>query len=81
VLDIAMPKVRLQRVRVMAGIGEGEAAGVPEHMGMGLEIEAGFRAGPLQHLGEASSRERAAGATETRRRKRLRSAKNLSLCK
>jgi hypothetical protein len=30
----------------MPGIGEGEAAGVAEHVWVSLEVEAGFRAGP-----------------------------------
>jgi hypothetical protein len=35
---------RLQGPRVMAGIGQGESADVPQHVRVGLEIEAGGRA-------------------------------------
>jgi hypothetical protein len=52
-LDVAMSKISLQRARVMAGIGQGEAAGMPEHMRMRLEIEAGSVASTLDYLGEA----------------------------
>jgi hypothetical protein len=41
----------------MAGIGEGEAAGVTQHVRVSLEIEAGLDAGTLDHLGEAGRRE------------------------
>jgi hypothetical protein len=34
----------------VAGIGKGEAAGVPEHVRVRLEIEAGLRASPFDHL-------------------------------
>jgi hypothetical protein len=63
-----MPKVCLQGPRVMAGVGEGEAAGVPKHVGMRLEIEARFRAGPLYHLGEAGSRHEETNRTSLRNR-------------
>jgi hypothetical protein len=43
VLDIAMPKVRLQIARVMAGIGEGEAAGVAQqNSGKKSPLESGL---------------------------------------
>lgn len=58
-----MPEVGLQGARVAAGIGEGEAAGVPEHMRMRLEIESGRGSSPPDHLGEAGRRERAAALT------------------
>ena len=44
-LGIPMPEVGLQRSRIMAGIGPGEAACVLEHVRMRLEIEAGSDAG------------------------------------
>ena len=63
VLDIAMTEISLQSSRIMAGIGQGEAAGMPEHMRMCLEIEAGSIASALDHLGEAGSRERRTALT------------------
>jgi hypothetical protein len=53
VLNVAMAKIRLQGAGVMAGIGEGEAAGVAQHVRVRLEIQTGFRTGSLDHLGEA----------------------------
>jgi hypothetical protein len=38
---------------IVALVGQGEAAGMTKHMGMGLEAELCFRTGPLQHPGEA----------------------------
>jgi hypothetical protein len=65
VLIVAMSEVRLQGAGVVAGIGEGEAAGMTQHVRLRLEIESGFHARPLDHLGEAGSREgRAALAHE-----------------
>jgi hypothetical protein len=58
VLNVAVTKVRLQSARVMAGIGQGEAARVPQHVGMGLEGEAGCLAGTLDQFGKAGSRKR-----------------------
>jgi hypothetical protein len=52
-LNVAMPKIGLQSPRIMSGIGQGEAAGMPEHMRMGLEIEAGRGSSTLDHPGEA----------------------------
>ena len=37
ILNVAVPEVRLQRLRVDAVIGELVAAGMPEHMGMNLD--------------------------------------------
>jgi hypothetical protein len=34
-----MTKIRLQGAGVMAGIGEGEAASVPQHVGVRFEIK------------------------------------------
>jgi hypothetical protein len=59
-LNITVAEVRLQRPRVMAGIGEGEATGVAQHVGVGLEIEPSLGAGALDHLGKAGRRERRA---------------------
>jgi hypothetical protein len=55
VLDIAMTKIRLQGACVMAGVGEGEAAGLPEHVGMGLGLHAGA-AGRFRHDGRLQRR-------------------------
>jgi hypothetical protein len=53
----------------MAGIGQGEAARMPQHVRMRFEGEAGRLAGTLDQLGEAGSRERrAALAREHERR-------------
>jgi hypothetical protein len=59
-LDVAMSKISLQRPRIMSGISQRKAAGMARHVWMRLEIEAGGGAGPLDHLGEAGSRERRA---------------------
>lgn len=52
-----MPKIRPQSPCVMAGIREGEAAGMAEHVRVHLEVEAGRGAGALDHLGEAGGGE------------------------
>jgi hypothetical protein len=65
VLNVAVPKVVLQRPRVVTSIGEGKAAGVAQHVGMCLEGKSGLNTGPLHHLREAGRREwRAALADE-----------------
>jgi hypothetical protein len=38
ILNVAMPEVRLDRARIAAVIGELVAAGMPEHVGMRLDI-------------------------------------------
>jgi hypothetical protein len=38
VLNVLVPEIRLQGAGVMAGIGEGETAGVAQHVGVRLEI-------------------------------------------
>jgi len=40
VLDILVAQIGLQRARVLAGIGQREAAGMPQHVGVCLEAEA-----------------------------------------
>jgi hypothetical protein len=44
VLDIPMPEVRLQRPRVMAGVGQGEAASVPQRatLSFGIVLSCGW---------------------------------------
>jgi hypothetical protein len=49
-----MNETRLQRPHV-PGTGRREAAGMLQHVRMRLEIEAGFRASTLDHLGNAAS--------------------------
>src|SRR5262245_44870581 len=57
-LDILVTQVGLQGARIMAFVGEGEAAGVPQHVRVCLEAEPGFHAGALDHAGKACRRER-----------------------
>ena len=52
-LNVLVPEVGLQRSRIDAVIGQFEAAGVPQHMGMNRETEAGELTGTLDQLGEA----------------------------
>ena len=54
VLDIAVPEVGLQRARVVPLVGQGVAAGVPEHVRVRLEAELGLDPRSLDHAGEAS---------------------------
>jgi hypothetical protein len=53
VLNVPMAKVRLQRPRVMARIRQGEAASVPEHVRVGLELQLSLDPGALDHPREA----------------------------
>lgn len=55
-----MPEVGLQRSRVVPFVRERIAAGVPEHVRVGLEAELRLEARPLDHAGEASCRKRRA---------------------
>jgi hypothetical protein len=55
-----MSEPRLDGAGIVPLVGEGVAAGVAQHVRMRLEVEAGFRAGTLDHLGEAARRERRA---------------------
>ena len=64
-----MTEVGLQRPGIVALVGQGEATGVPQHVGMGLEAQLGGFASPLDHAREASGGEgRAALAGEDKRR-------------
>jgi hypothetical protein len=54
VLDVTVPKVGLQRSRVVSPVGEGIAAGVPEHLEVRLKPELGLRPGAFDHAGEPS---------------------------
>jgi hypothetical protein len=52
-LDVAVAEIGLQRPRVVALVGKRVAAGMPEHMRMGLEGESGRPARTFDHPGEA----------------------------
>jgi hypothetical protein len=43
----------LQRPGVVAPVGQGVAASVPQHVGMGLEAELRLKPCPLDHASEA----------------------------
>jgi len=58
VLDVAVPKVGLQGACVVAFVGQGKSAGVPEHVRVRLEPELGLSPGSLDHASEAGRRER-----------------------
>ena len=53
-----MPKVRLQRSGIDPVIGELEAAGVPQHVGVHLDPQASGGAGAFDHAVETRRRER-----------------------
>jgi hypothetical protein len=59
-LDILVAQIRLQRAGIVALVGQGEAAGVPEHVRMRLEFEFGGMTGALDHAGETGRGERGA---------------------
>jgi hypothetical protein len=52
-LNVPVSKIRLESPRIMASIGQGEAAGMPEHVRMRLEIEPSSDSSALDHFGEA----------------------------
>lgn len=54
---VAVAQVSLQGSRIMALGGQGEAAGLAEHVRVNLEAELGGLAGALDELGEAGGRE------------------------
>jgi hypothetical protein len=56
VLNVAMPKVRLDRTRVVPIVRQLVAAGMAEHVGMRLDAQIGRDGCPLDHVGEAGSR-------------------------
>ena len=60
VLDVFMPKVGLERPRVVAVIGERIATGVSQHVWVRFEPELGADTRPLDHPGKASGSERCA---------------------
>ena len=59
-LDILVPEIRLQRPGIVAFVGEGEPAGVPQHVRVRREAEPGGLAGALYKPGEAARGERRA---------------------
>src|SRR5262249_53982166 len=48
VLDVLVPEPRLQRPRVMTGIGQREAAAVPQHVGMDRKWHLGAHTNPAE---------------------------------
>jgi hypothetical protein len=52
ILNIAMSKIRLDRPRVVAIVGELIAAGVAQHVGMRLDAQIGRNGCSLNHAGE-----------------------------
>jgi hypothetical protein len=70
--DRPMPEPPLDGPGVVAFIGEGVAAGVAKHMGMGLELHAGCIGRPLDHASEAGSRERRSPLADKDKRRRNR---------
>ena len=53
VLDVLVPEVGLQRPRIVALVGQREAAGVPQHVRVGWEAEPGGLTSALHELGKA----------------------------
>ena len=51
-LDIAVPEKGLQRSRVVAAVCERVAAGVPQHVRVGLEAKTCLDPSTLDHAGE-----------------------------
>ncbi len=57
-LDVFVPEICLQRPRVVASVRQRIAAGVPEHVWMGLKSQLCLDGCPLDHPSEAGGRER-----------------------
>ncbi len=55
--DVAVPKVSLQSASVVPTVGQGVAAGVPEHVRVGFEAQLGCGTRALDHAGKPSRRE------------------------
>jgi hypothetical protein len=69
VLDVAVAEIGLQGARIVSLVGKGEATGVPQHMRVSLEAQAGALTSALDHAGKAGGREgRAALGPEHERR-------------
>jgi len=58
VLDVLVAEVGLQGARVVALIGQSEAAGMTQHVRMRFERQPGGSTGALDHASEPGSRER-----------------------
>jgi hypothetical protein len=58
VLDVFVAEIGLQRPCIVAFVGEGKAAGVSQHVRVGLELEASHGACTLDHPGKAGGGER-----------------------
>jgi hypothetical protein len=57
VLDVLVPEIGLQGSGIVALVRQGEAAGMPEHVGVRLEAQLGRFACALHHPRKASRRE------------------------
>ena len=57
-LDVLVPEVGLQGARVMAFVGQREAAGMTKHVRMRFERQPGGSTGGLDHASEPGSSER-----------------------
>src|SRR5262249_14254780 len=57
VLDVLVPEVVLDRPGVLTIVGQFEAGGMPQHVGMHGEVEAGHRPGPGHDLPERGVRQ------------------------
>jgi len=53
-------QVRLKAPGIVSLVGQGEPAGMPEHVRVSLELEPGGLTGALDHAGEARRRKRSA---------------------
>ena len=52
ILNVAMPKVGLDRPRIVSVVGELIAAGMPKHVGVGFDALVGVYGCSLDHAGE-----------------------------
>ena len=59
VLNVFVPEVGLKRARVVAFVGESIAAGMPQHVWMGFEVQPNCDADALNHPGKSRRGERA----------------------
>ena len=62
VLNVLVPEVDLQGAGIVAFVGEGKAAGMAQHVRVGLEAKLGRRASALDHAGKAGRGERGAAS-------------------
>ena len=68
-LNIAMPQVVLNGARIGVLVGQVKAAGVPQHMRMGREAQAGDLTRERYELGKARCRERRASLAREHERR------------